>query len=141
MDQASDASNDRQCRAYCAPRSSDKGLLKRCTRHSKSGSLFCGTHSTNQPNGFMSDADMNNPLERVEVVQRCIRGIYYHLDNESNVYDTNDILDGVTNPRVVGTYTVVEPAAPAAEGKEDGPTYNVHIFHDGSPPIALPQND
>mgnify|MGYP006098397549 CR=1 FL=1 len=97
-------SDERQCRAYCAPRSSDNGTLKRCTRRPKHGGLFCGTHSTCQPNGFVSDTIQNSPLERVDVRLQCIRGIYFHVDAHSNVYHTNDIMNGVVDPRIVGTY-------------------------------------
>ena len=113
-----------QCHAYCAPRLSDKGVHKRCTRRPKNGTLFCGTHSECQSNGVVSDNETNNPLERVEVSLRCVDGILQYVDAQSNVYHTSDILEGVVDPRVVGTYSNTPTSA---ETVPDG-TASVEIF-------------
>jgi len=40
----------------------------------------------------------------LDISSEDINGIIYHVDKFNNVYNTEDILKNVENPRVVGTY-------------------------------------
>ena len=41
---------------------------------------------------------------KLEVSAIDIKGIVYYIDNNSNVYDTSDILANKKNPRVIANY-------------------------------------
>ena len=95
----------KQCIARIAPRVCDIGIPKQCSRRSKDGHSFCGTHLTNQPYGIVSENDMYSNLESVQVWCQDVRGIIYHLDADNNVYHTYDVTQKVMDPRIVGRWT------------------------------------
>ena len=45
------------------------------------------------------DNQENN--EKIEVFVEEIRGIVYYIDKYNNVYKTEDILEGVENPKII----------------------------------------
>ena len=82
---------------------------EQCTRRKRSISKFCGTHIKGIPHGEITD----NPgtvetFKKVQVWAQEISGIIRHLDNNGNVYDPQDIVQGVTNPKVIAKYTESE---------------------------------
>tara|TARA_B100001059_G_C17583246_1_gene450923 strand:- start:26 stop:541 length:516 start_codon:yes stop_codon:yes gene_type:complete len=85
----------------CAKRASGQ----QCTRRKKDGLQYCGTHSKGTPHGIMTDSEPSNNILKVEVSVIEIQGIAYYLDNNNNVYDTEDILSGKNNPRVITKYS------------------------------------
>lgn len=74
---------------------------ERCTRRQKKDSEFCGTHLKGAPHGISKEEknDINN--NKVEIVATDIMGIIYYIDNYNNVYNTEDIMNDVQNPRVI----------------------------------------
>jgi len=99
-----DKSDRKQCVARIAPRVCDIGIPKQCSRKSKDGHSFCGTHLNNQPYGIVSENDMYHNLESVQVWCQDIHGIIYHLDAYNNVYHTYEIIQKVMNPRIIGRW-------------------------------------
>lgn len=84
----------------CAKRANGQ----QCTRRKKEECNFCGTHSKGTPHGVY---DENEPIPteyKLEVSAIDIKGIVYYIDNNSNVYDTSDILANKKNPRVIANY-------------------------------------
>uniref|UniRef100_A0A6C0HT45 Uncharacterized protein n=1 Tax=viral metagenome TaxID=1070528 RepID=A0A6C0HT45_9ZZZZ len=75
---------------------------EQCSRRKKEGCDFCGTHSKGSPHGnFVQD---NVIMKKVEVWAQEIGGIIYYIDNEMNVYKTEDIINNKTNPSIVAKY-------------------------------------
>lgn len=81
--------------------------MERCTRRKKYGS-YCGTHQKNLPFGVIEDCiDSISSVEfkKISISAKDINGIFYYIDDNGNVYDTNDIMNGIKNPKIVATYT------------------------------------
>ena len=83
---------------------------KQCTRRKKVDSDFCGTHDKGIPHGTFKTVkeEPKNPLKKVDVFIKDIKGIHYYIDNDNNVYMTDDILNNKMNPRIIATYKVDE---------------------------------
>tara|TARA_A100001015_G_C14667589_1_gene585547 strand:+ start:184 stop:690 length:507 start_codon:yes stop_codon:yes gene_type:complete len=77
---------------------------EQCTRRKREGICYCGTHSKGTPHGVVNNDDVQSSSKKVEVSAIDIKGIVYYLDNEKNVYDTQDILSNKINPRVIAKY-------------------------------------
>lgn len=77
---------------------------EQCTRRRKDDCEFCGTHSKGAPHGYYNKDDENaeNAEKKIEVVAEEVCGIVYYIDNNNNVYKTEDILEGKVNPDVIG---------------------------------------
>jgi len=97
----------------------DRCLAKRangtqCTRRKKGEESFCGTHSKGTPHGVIClEEEQTTGLKKVDVWTEDFKGIHYYIDSNQNVYDTADIMENKTNPRVVaqwvennGKYTI-----------------------------------
>ena len=74
---------------------------EQCTRRRKKDCEFCGTHSKGTPHGLVSELDVTNNLEKIEVFAEDIKGIVYYIDKFNNVYKTEDILQGKENPKII----------------------------------------
>jgi hypothetical protein len=91
---------------------SDRCCAKRangeqCTRRRKDDCEFCGTHSKGTPNGLIQDNENSGNIainHKMEVFAEEIKGIVYYIDNNSNVYNTEDILSEKINPRIIAKY-------------------------------------
>ena len=89
---------------------------EQCTRRRKNGFEFCGTHSKGTPHGLIqSGTTIENVMQKVVVFAEDIKGIVYYIDKYDNVYRTEDILEGKSNPQIVAkvhkngdTYTIPE---------------------------------
>jgi hypothetical protein len=55
------------------------------------------------------DAPMSNV--KVETWVQDIKGIMYHIDNQGNVYDPEDIVANKMNPNVIAKYAKTEHGA------------------------------
>lgn len=79
---------------------------EQCTRRRKVDCEFCGTHFKGAPHGLMTNDDQPTAQQKynLDISSEDINGIIYHVDKFNNVYNTEDILKNVENPRVVGTY-------------------------------------
>jgi hypothetical protein len=78
---------------------------EQCTRRRKDGSEFCGTHTKGTPHGLVQGSGAAKPLtKKIEVYAKEVMGIVYYIDHVKNVYDTEDIMNEVENPRIIATY-------------------------------------
>ena len=84
----------------CAKRANGQ----QCTRRKKEESQYCGTHSKGTPHGVMNENETLSSVTKVEVSAIDIKGIVYYLDNDGNVYDTEDIIANKKNPRIIAKY-------------------------------------
>jgi hypothetical protein len=78
-----------------------------CTRRKQSGYDFCGTHIKGQPYGVIeTNAEPINPsIKNIDIRNEEINGIHYYIDNNNNVYNTEDILSNKPNPTIITKYT------------------------------------
>ena len=90
---------------------------EQCTRRKKNGCDFCGTHHNNTPHGAVNCTynTHKNTIEEPDVIQKKIeiwlqeiKGINYYVDDDENVYEPADILNHVSNPRVLAKYKKME---------------------------------
>ena len=79
---------------------------KQCTRRKKIDSPYCGTHDKGIPHGVFTTREERKEkgLKKMEVFIKDINGIHYYLDNDNNVYMTEDILNNIPNPRIMAIY-------------------------------------
>jgi hypothetical protein len=83
----------------------NKSCKEQCTRRKKEGN-YCGTHAKGTPHGIISN---DNPLSylsshKVTIWAQNIQGILYYIDDENNVYNVDDILKEVINPKIIAKY-------------------------------------
>ena len=76
---------------------------EQCTRRKKNDSDFCGTHIKGTPHG--QTTDLVNTLKKVNVYAEDIDGIIYYIDDDGNVYNSEDIYQKLDNPRIISKYT------------------------------------
>ena len=76
---------------------------EQCTRRKKCDSDFCGTHIKGTPHG--QTTDLINNLKKVNVFAEDIDGIIYYIDNQNNVYNSEDVFKQIDNPRIISKYT------------------------------------
>ena len=98
----------------CAKRANGQ----QCTRRKKDDSQYCGTHSKGTPHGIMNENETVSTVTKVEVSAIDIKGIVYYLDNNGNVYDTEDIIANKKNPRIIAKY------------EQNGETYTIPSLFD-----------
>ena len=80
---------------------------EQCTRKQKEGHCFCGTHVKGTPHGIMNnETEQENTYVIGEVTAEDINGIVYYLDKHGHIFSTEDVLNGIPNPKVVGKYIV-----------------------------------
>jgi hypothetical protein len=93
-----------------------------CSRRKKEGSDYCGTHIKGTPHGIIEKDEHNkiNTKEKVEVFAQDINGIIYYIDDKNNVYDIEDILKNIENPKIIAKYLKVE-------NKYTIPDFNLNI--------------
>jgi hypothetical protein len=78
---------------------------EQCTRRRKCNEEFCGTHSKGIPHGLITSGcspeqtDTSISVSAVEVM-----GIVYYIDTMNNVYNTEDVMNEVRNPRIIAKY-------------------------------------
>ena len=86
--------------------------LEQCSRRKikePHGSDYCGTHIKGTPYGNMDVT--NSPVTsdkltvNVKIWLQEINGIYYHIDNNCNIYDHEDIMNNSHNPKIINKYT------------------------------------
>jgi hypothetical protein len=84
----------------CAKRANGE----QCTRRKRDDNQYCGTHSKGTPHGMINDQEPLLTTKKIEVNAIDIKGIVYYLDNIGNVYDTEDVISNVKNPRIIAKY-------------------------------------
>lgn len=75
---------------------------EQCTRRKKNDSHFCGTHIKGTPHG--QTTDVVNNLKKVNVFAEDIDGIIYYIDDNGNVYNSEDIYNSLDDPRIISKY-------------------------------------
>lgn len=93
---------------------SDRCCAKRangeqCTRRRKDTTTeFCGTHLKGTPHGICDLEHNDKPQgHKIEVWAEDIQGIIYYIDASNNVYQTEDIMYGKVNPKIIAKYIKV----------------------------------
>jgi len=76
---------------------------EQCTRRHKEESQYCGTHNKGQPHGKVDETLVDSDTKK-EVRAEEIKGIVYYVDDDGNVYDTEQVHQNVDNPDVIGKY-------------------------------------
>lgn len=92
---------------------SDRCCAKRangeqCTRRRKDACEYCGTHQKGTPHGICEtdeEQQAKPQMEKVEVWAQEIKGIIYYIDKNMNVYQPEDIMKNMNNPKVIAKYT------------------------------------
>ena len=92
-----------RCQAY-------KANGEQCTRRRRTGCELCGTHVKGTPHGRLNLPESGRAkTKRYLTCVKEVNGINYHVDTQSAVvYMTEDILSGNREPRVIGSYKVVD---------------------------------
>lgn len=74
---------------------------ERCTRKKKDKDEFCGTHLKGKPYGIVEESQVVEKT-KIAVWVEEIGGIHQYVDEIGNIYATEDILQSVKQPRVIG---------------------------------------
>lgn len=78
---------------------------EQCTRKKKTEFEFCGTHDKNRPHGIVTNESVTyKDTKKIEVWLQDINGIVYYIDNNNNIYKTEDIMANITNPSIIAKY-------------------------------------
>jgi hypothetical protein len=65
----------------------------------------------------LEEEEPKNQGQKVEVWAQEIQGIIYYIDKSFNVYQTEDIMQGKVNPKVIAKYV------------KNGDTYSIPDFN------------
>ena len=80
---------------------------EQCTRRKQEGFNFCGTHNKGTPHGTI-DTFLETNLSassKIEVSIKEINGIHLYVDENKNIYKTEEVLQNQLNPSIIGKYT------------------------------------
>ena len=88
---------EEQCQALRANKT-------QCTRRKKFDCTYCGTHSKGTPYGVITNNNIQNCKKNLQLFTQEMQGILYYIDHNGNIYNTEDIVNRVANPRIVGKY-------------------------------------
>lgn len=78
-----------------------------CTRSKKGDHDFCGTHLKGTPHGVITQ-DGEIPVQKdkkLTIHAEEIKGIMYFIDNDCNVYSTEDVQSNTVNPKIIAKYS------------------------------------
>tara|TARA_Y200000002_G_scaffold16458_3_gene12851 strand:- start:1493 stop:2008 length:516 start_codon:yes stop_codon:yes gene_type:complete len=80
---------------------------EQCTRRRKENCEYCGTHEKGRPHGLITVTENEeNNVKKLEVFAQEIMGIVYYLDKHNNVYNTEDIMNELKNPKIIAKYQI-----------------------------------
>ncbi len=70
--------------------------------------MFCGTHVKGTPHGHVNSENdgQSQTSNKVEVWLQDFKGISYYIDDNMNVYQTEDIVSSKRNPSVIAKYVI-----------------------------------
>lgn len=75
---------------------------EQCTRRKSKCGDYCGTHAKVLPYGVFEVANEQEESKKVvNVTAENIKGIMYYIDEFLNVYNTEDVVNGKEDPRIV----------------------------------------
>jgi hypothetical protein len=80
---------------------------EQCSRRRKPGHTMCGTHHKGKSGEHM----VCHKPSKVKTRTTIYMGIHYHIDDNNNVYLSEDIIKSVENPRRIGTWSLDERGA------------------------------
>jgi hypothetical protein len=98
---------------------------EQCTRRKNDDSTLCGTHTKGTPHGLFVNANNIDPNtgndgsasnveeKKVQVWVEDIKGIHQYIDDNHNVYQSEDIVSNKKNPKVI------------AKWKKEGSVYSI----------------
>tara|TARA_Y100000748_G_C15472282_1_gene479312 strand:- start:785 stop:1255 length:471 start_codon:yes stop_codon:yes gene_type:complete len=92
--------NEERCQALRANKT-------QCTRRKKMECMYCGTHAKGTPYGVIEMNVNVNTNKYLQVFTQEIQGILYYIDDNGNIYNTEDIINKVINPRKDGEYNLI----------------------------------
>jgi hypothetical protein len=73
-----------------------------CTRKKKKDSDFCGTHAKlGMVQKLANEQADTTIVHKMDVSAEEIHGIIYYIDSNNNVYNTEDVLEGKHNPKII----------------------------------------
>ena len=82
---------------------------ERCSRKQKnSDTCFCGTHMKGAPYGTIEKESQVPKKTKIQLWLEEINGISRYIDKDYNVYSSEDIVNSVAIPRVIGKYGIHE---------------------------------
>lgn len=87
--------------SFCELCKAKKANGTQCTRRKKPGHDFCGTHVKGTPCGVIDNEEVMKNITHKDLMTLDIRGIYYYVDNDGNVYNHKDILTNSTHPTII----------------------------------------
>jgi hypothetical protein len=80
---------------------------ERCSRKQKNdGTYFCGTHIKGAPHGTFENNQQLNKKKEVNIWLQEINGISRFIDENKNVYSSEDILQKKNPPKIIGKYGI-----------------------------------
>ena len=90
--------------AICERCTANRSNGEQCTRRKKTGHEFCGTHTKGIPHGICEQINIQQEtrINKIEVRVQDINGIMYFIDPDDNVYQTEDVLKELKNPKIIG---------------------------------------
>ena len=93
---------------YCERCLAKRSNGGQCTRRKKDGEMYCGTHVKGTPHGHVNNATEGQAQtsNKVEVWLQDFKGISYYIDDQMNVYQTEDIVSNKRNPNIIAKYVV-----------------------------------
>ena len=80
---------------------------ERCSRKQKhEDTQFCGTHIKGAPHGTFKSNQEVNKKKQINLWLQEINGIARYIDDNNNIYSTQDIIDKVNPPKIIGKYGI-----------------------------------
>ena len=76
---------------------------ERCTRKKRDGNEYCGTHLKGVPYGIVEQKPFAES-KRLDIWLEEINGINQYIDEDGNVYSTEDITQSVKSPRIINKW-------------------------------------
>lgn len=77
---------------------------ERCTRKKKKECNYCGTHNKGTPYGTIEDISTLNKVTKISIWLEEINGIHQYIDENNNVYSTEDMNSGINPPRIISNW-------------------------------------
>ena len=77
---------------------------ERCTRKKREGIEYCGTHLKGVPYGIIEDKP-STETKKLDIWLEEINGINQYIDENGNVYSTEDINHSIKSPRIIYKWT------------------------------------
>jgi hypothetical protein len=77
---------------------------ERCTRKKKKDCEYCGTHNKGTPYGTIDDVGKSDKVKKISIWLEEINGIHQYIDENQNVYSTEDMNEGINPPRIISNW-------------------------------------